>query len=184
MPWREVSVIDERLEFCELAVGATVSFAELCRRFGVSRPTGYRWLRRYQAEGVAGLVDRSTRPRRCPSQTSAEMEQLVVGLREAHPRWGGRKISRRLSDLGYEGVPAPSTVTGILRRHGLLSRQRQPRDHQRFVAAAPNDLWQMDFKGHFGLSDTSRCHPLGVLDDHSRYNVALAACDNQRTGTV
>jgi transposase InsO family protein len=184
MPWREVSVVDERLELCELAVAGTVSFAELCRRFGVSRPTGYRWLRRFQAGGAAGLVDRSTRPLHCPSQTPEEMERLVVGLRKKHPRWGGRKISRRLRDLGHAAVPAPSTVTGILRRHGLVSAEPQRRDHQRFVADEPNDLWQMDFKGHFGLSDGSRCHPLGLLDDHSRYNLALRACGNERTRTV
>jgi len=112
------------------------------------------------------------------------MELLVMAMRDDHPCWGGRKISRRLRDLGFPGVPEPSTVTGILRRWGRLDPLPPPRDHQRFVADEPNDLWQMDFKGDFGLGDGSRCHSFGMLDDHSRYNLALRACADQTTATV
>lgn len=184
MPWRESSVMSERREFCELADAGDVPLAELCRRFGVSRPTGYRWLGRWRAEGVAGLVDRSRRPVWSPARTVGCMELLVLTVREEHPSWGGRKISRRLRDLGFVGVPEPSTVTGILRRWGRLSRLPAPREHQRFEAEAPNDLWQMDFKGDFGLGDGSRCHTFGMLDDHSRFNLALRACIDQTTATV
>lgn len=184
MAWKESSLVSERLEFVRLAEMGTVSFAELCRRFGVSRQTGYLWLERFREEGEAGLLDRSRRPRTFPSQTSEALERLVVDLRGKHPRWGGRKISRVLVREGHERVPAPSTVTGILRRHGLLDGEPKPVAYQRFERAAPNELWQMDFKGWFRLGDTTLCHPFGLLDDHSRFNLRLGACGNQQTSTV
>ncbi|MFH1104666.1 MAG: DDE-type integrase/transposase/recombinase, partial [Actinomycetota bacterium] len=98
--------------------------------------------------------------------------------------WGGRKINRVLVNQGHRGVPAPSTITGILRRHGLVSPTAQPRAYQSWERPSPNDLWQMDFKGWFGLSSGARCHPFGLLDDHSRYNLCLAACTDQTTATV
>jgi transposase InsO family protein len=112
------------------------------------------------------------------------MEALVLELRAFHPAWGGLKLHHRLRQLGHTGVPAPSTITAILERNGLLSPERRlKRDWQRFEALEPNDLWQMDFKGHFA-TDEGRCHPLTVLDDHSRFNICLAACRNERTETV
>ena len=113
MPWKAMSMTDQRREFVRLAESGEVSVAELCRRFGVSRDVGHRLLGRYRAEGEAGLADRSRRPHRSPRQTALEMEARVLAVREEHPAWGGRKIARRLADLGQEGVPAPSTVTEI-----------------------------------------------------------------------
>jgi transposase InsO family protein len=106
-------------------------------------------------------------------------------VRSQHPVWGGRKIRRVLLDDGVGLVPSASTITAILRRHGLLEgpRSGQPREWTRYEHAEPNDLWQMDFKGHFAM-EAGRCHPLTVLDDHSRYALAIGACDNERTGTV
>lgn len=184
VPWRVRELVSERREFVALAESGMVSHSELCRRFGVSRQTGYVWLGRWRREGEGGLVDRSRRPLVSPSRTPVEIEALVVDLRDQHPRWGGRKISRVLQRRGYKMVPAPSTVTGILRRRGKLRAQPEPRAYQPFERAAPNELWQMDFKGWFGLGDQTRCHPFGMLDDHSRYNLALAACSNQQTATV
>ncbi|HLA66022.1 MAG TPA: IS481 family transposase [Acidimicrobiia bacterium] len=184
MSWRECDRVSERLEFVRLAESGAVSFAELCRRFGVSRPTGYQWLGRWRAEGEAGLADRSRRPAHSPSCTDAVMERRVVKLRKRHPRWGGRKISRVLVNQGHRRVPAPSTITGILRRHRLLSPVAPPRGYVSWQRPSPNDLWQMDFKGWFGLSSGQRCHPFGVLDDHSRYNLCLAACADETTATV
>lgn len=177
-------MVGERLEFVRLASSEGVSFTELCRRFGVSRQCGYVWLRRYREEGTAGLVDRSRRPLQSPNRTSLEVEAAVVAVRVEHPRWGGRKISRVLQRTGLVPAPAPSTVTGILRRYGLLAPSREPRAYRRFERDAPNELWQMDFKGWFRLSDGARCHPFGLLDDYSRFNLRLGACLNQRTGTV
>lgn len=186
MPWKSVSVMDQREEFVRLARSGSVSIAELCRRFGISRDTGHRLLRRHAEAGASGLADRCRRPLTSPHRTSASLEAEVLSLREAHPRWGGRKIARRLADLGREGVPAPSTITEILRRHGRLSADESARHRPfvRFEAERPNDLWQMDFKGHFATEQEGRCHPLTVLDDHSRYSLGLRACGNETDVTV
>ena len=137
------------------------------------------------AAGTVGLANRSSRPQFSPRQTPPEVEAVVLQLRAQHPRWGGRKLAARLRMLGHPDVPAPSTITAILRRHGLLdpAHAGKPRDWRRFEHDAPNDLWQMDFKGHVPCG-AGRCHPLTVLDDHSRYSLTLAACSNERTNTV
>lgn len=179
MPFREVSKVQTRREFVTLALRPGANKSELCRRFGISRPTGDKWLERFAAEGVSGLEDRSRRPRSSPRRVSTSTEERVLQLRE-ETGWGGRKIAARLRALGYSKVPSPSTVTDILRRHGRLqSSGRPPGPWQRFERAAPNELWQMDFKGHFAM-DGGRCHPLTILDDHSRYAVCLQAMTNER----
>ena len=186
MAWKDVSVMSQREEFVVLASADGSNVSELCRRFGVSRKTGYKWLSRYAAEGSVGLVDQSRRPLEPAGRTSAEVEQRVLALRRQHPAWGGRKLRRRLQDLKHVAVPVASTITEILRRHGQLNERDgagKP-NVQRFEHAAPNDLWQMDFKGHFPMTRGGRCHPLTVLDDHSRYSIGLRACDNERTETV
>lgn len=185
MPWNTVSAMSLRREFVMLALTAGCNRRELCRRFGISPKTGYKWLHRYQHEGFDGLQERSRRPHYSPVQTNETIEQIIITLRGTHPDWGGRKLRRRLLDLGHRDVPAPSTITDILRRYGLLDPvlAGQARDHQRFEHPYPNGLWQMDFKGHFAL-DRGRCHPLTVLDDHSRFNLALRACDNEQGTTV
>jgi transposase InsO family protein len=177
--------MDSRLEFVRLAEAGGVSVAELCRRFGISRETGFQYLRRYREEGAAGLRDRSRRPHTSPRRTTPVIETHVLDLRDQHPAWGGRKLARRLRDLGVAGVPAVSTVTEVLRRHGKLdpteAAKHQP--FKRFERSAPNELWQMDFKGHFAM-DRGRCHPLTVLDDHSRYSLGLIACADETDETV
>ncbi len=185
MPWKSCSIMESRLEFVLLAERGGVSVAELCRRFGISRQTGHAYLRRHREAGVAGLADRSRRPEGSPRQCAPAIEELVVALRREHPAWGGRKLARRLRDLGVSGVPAPSTVTEILRRHGLLDPAEAAKHTpwQRFERAQPNELWQMDFKGHIALRQ-GRCHPLTVLDDHCRYSLGLAACADETGLTV
>jgi transposase InsO family protein len=114
------------------------------------------------------------------------MEQTVLTLRAAHPVWGGRKIRARLTAQGCGGVPAASTITAILRRHDQIDPQQSTarRSCVRFERPAPNDLWQMDFKGHIGLRNGARCHPLTVLDDHSRFAVALRALQDEQGKSV
>src|SRR5271155_135291 len=167
MPWREVTRVSLREEFVRLAGQAGSNKRELCRRFGISAKTGYKWLGRHAGGGNGGIEDRSRRPRRSPARTAAEIEQRVILLRrEVHGSWGARKLARVLARAGGP-VLAPSTVTGILRRAGLLNHTAAPpRPFQRFQRAAPNELWQMDFKGHFPLFSGAHCHPLTVLDDH------------------
>ena len=191
MPWKVQSPMSVREEFVAFASQPDANVAALCRRFGVSRKTGYKWLARARAGGGGGggapLADRSRRPRTSPSRTSGDVEQLVVTLRQAHPAWGARKLKRRLEDLGHADlVPARSTVNGILARHGLIAPAASAAHAaiRRFERAAPNELWQMDFKGHVATGDGGRCHPLTVLDDHSRFNVLLRACADERLATV
>jgi transposase InsO family protein len=162
MSW-SVSKMSERAEFVRLAQVPGQEFKQACERFRISRKTGYKWLKRWQAEGDAGLVDQSRRPKESPGKSAVKVEASVLKLRGEHPRWGGRKLRQRLLDQGQVGVPSASTITAILDRQGLLSEidgAGQPRGYQRFEHASPNDLWQMDFKGHFALVGGGRCHPL------------------------
>lgn len=184
MPWKETSVKSLRKEFVEFArKGANIS--SLCKRFGISRDTGYKWIRRYEAGGEAALVDRSRRRKNNPPRVSEAIEEAVVKIRMQHRVWGGRKIRRRLQNLGYGDVPAASTITAILKRHGLVDPMESEKctPFERFERKYPNDLWQMDFKGYVSCPE-GRCHPLTVLDDHSRYSIVLQACLNERTETV
>ena len=185
MPWRSSSVPAQRFEFVRLAEQGGVSFVELCHRFGIARSTGYKWLGRYEEEGPGGLTDRSRRPRSSPVQTDSDVEELVCGVRRRFPAWGGRKIRGFLMRQGHTRVPAASTITVILRRNGLMEHEAPPkRGYVRFERAEPNELWAMDFKGDFALTAGGRCYPFGVIDDYSRYSIALAACPNYQTATV
>lgn len=188
MAWKECDRVSERREFVALASTECANMARLCRRFGISRKTGYKWLARHTAEGEAGLSDRSRRPRRVRSPTPDSMERAILAVRDAHPAWGARKIATVLKRKGHPEteLPAPSTITQILHRHGRIgeraSSDRQP--IQRFERAAPNELWQMDFKGEFRTGDRRYCYPLTLLDDHSRYSLCLRACTDQTRQTV
>lgn len=187
MAFREVSVMEQRREFAVLAVAEGANIRELCRRFGISPTIGYKWIARFRREGLAGLVERSRRPTMSPRRTPVAIEAKVLMVRErSNNAWGGRKIKRALEDLGELEIPAASTITEILRRHNRLTEAglaAHPGPWQRFERSSPNELWQMDFKGHFAIHN-GRCHPLTTLDDHSRYNVILAACGNEQSRTV
>ena len=174
-----------RLEFVMLAEQPGANFRELCRWQKISPTTGYKWIKRFRAGGVEALLDQSRRPLSSPAQTPSAVQAAVVKLRREHPAWGGRKLRRVLLDGGQTDLPAASTITDILRRHDLIGRDGQEAagPHQRFERPAPNQLWQLDFKGHFALAN-GRCHPLTALDDHSRFNILLEACDNEREQTV
>jgi transposase InsO family protein len=182
MPWQELSVVDQREEFVGLALTPGANKRELCRRFGIARSKGYKWLARYAAEGRAGLSDRSRRPHRSPTRAAAEVEAEVLRLRQdSNNAWGGRTIAQAMHNERAQVVPAPSTITEILRRYGRLEQRASahPGPYQRFERASPNELWQMDFKGDFATG-RGRCHPLTVLDDHSRYALGVEACGTQQ----
>jgi transposase InsO family protein len=184
MPWRKASIMEQRREFVALAMHEGSNRRELCRRFGISADTGYKWLDRFAA-GDVELADRSRRPHRSPKRSDAATEARVLAVRDAHPAWGARKIVHRLARAGHE-PPAFSTVHEILRRHGRVAPldggPRQP--PQRFEKPAANLLWQMDFKGWVALAGGGRCHPLTMVDDHSRYALCLKACADERSATV
>ncbi len=185
VPWFGGSVESQRVTFCRLVVGGSdVTFTELCSRFGISRKTGYKWLNRYLDGGVESLRDVSRAPHSSPTRTSVEMEGKVLEIRDEHPAWGGRKISRVLSNRGNTNVPSPATITAILRRHDKIqSAEPHAGGFVSFEADKPNDMWQMDFKGWF-MCGTGRCDPFDVLDDYSRYNLCLEAGNSQDGTTV
>ena len=169
MPWRAKGMREQRVEFV-VRVSRGESISELCREYGISRPTGYLWVRRFREQGVAGVETRSHRPFLSPRQTAAGIEARIVELRQQRPDWGARKLAVLLE---REGIRLPViTVHRVLLRHGLVvSHDRHRAATQRFEREQSNQLWQMDFKG------PKECKvpigPLSVLDDHSRYLLAL-----------
>lgn len=181
MPWERKTVSDQRSEFVACVVTGEESMSALCRRYGISRPTGYKWVERWR--GGEDLKDRSHAPFTRPFRTSREMELRIVDVRAAHPTWGARKIRRFLVDKGAGAdLPAASTISAILKRNGLVSEEasQQHTPWRRFERDKPNALWQMDYKGHFGLGNGLRCHGLTILDDHSRYSLCLDAKENEQ----
>ena len=165
-----MEVREQRVAFAVSALRGEKPLRELCAEFGISRPTGYLWLSRYREHGVEGIAERSRRPRRSPSQTAWMAERRVVDLRLRYPDWGARKLQAVLAEQGLRLTA--STVHRILLRYDLVREQdRHAAATGRFERERPNELWQMDFKGpkhsHGGVG------PLSVLDDHSRYAIAL-----------
>jgi transposase InsO family protein len=175
MPWQEICAMRERTRFVVEACAATESMSELCRQFGVSRKTGYKWLARYVGEGPAGLVDRRRIARHRPHSVEEAVREAVLDLRGEHPSWGPRKLAAKLARMHPElQVPAPSTIGELLHVAGLtVSRRRRrhvpPRTEPLAHATGPNAVWCADFKGDFALGDGSRCFPPTISDAHSRY---------------
>jgi len=196
MPWKTPeTIMDLKIEFVQLAAQPEANMSQLCRRYHISRPTGYKWLRRYQAEGLDGLAARSRRPHTSPNTTPPAIVQQIVEARHRDPGWGGRKLRRHLLNQAEAGqiplvpaqIPAASTITLILARHALLAPPADPsrRGHwQRFERATPNELWQLDFKGEFRVANGAYCYPLTLIDDHSRFCLTVAACPDQQRQTV
>ena len=166
MPWRTESVMDQRVEFVLRARRGEETMAALCRQYGISRPTGYLWLHRYQAVGsVTGLAEHSRWPLYSPRRTAAEIAATVVALRD-EKGWGGRKIAKVLERRGLQ--VAPATAQRILKRSGRVSKAAAAKATQRFARAQCNEMAQMDFKGEYTLP-AEKCYPLSLLDDCSRY---------------
>ena len=160
--------------FVELSEREEMSVADLCREYGISRPTGYRWINRYNERGPEGLVDRSRRPHSCSHATLEPIENAILVLRAKHPSWGARKLKAGLEMLQTDVVwPAASTFGNILSRAGLTSPQKRKRttpcSEPFSLVTGPNQLWCMDFKGYFITDDGKRCDPFTITDAHSRY---------------
>jgi len=175
MPWKESRIVDQRLQFLSSYQKDEMSISELCREFGVSRPTGYRWLNRYKEVGPEGLLDLSSKPHSCSHATPEAQEQAILALRGRHPSWGPRKLKARLEKLEPRvGWPAASTFGSILNRAGLCSPRKKKKRTTPYSTpfsevTAPNQLWCMDFKGYFSTGDCTRCDPFTITDAHSRY---------------
>ncbi len=175
-----------RKEFIQLATQKNTSLSELCRRFKISRPTGYKWLNRFEIEGEKGLQDQSRKPSYSPSKTCENLEKIIIDVRKEHPAWGGRKIKAYLIEQkGLQVLISSCTISAILKRAGLID-PAESKKHiawKRFEHDTPNALWQMDFKGFFKVGDLP-CYPLTILDDHSRFAISLQACMNESIQSV
>jgi transposase InsO family protein len=191
MPWKEVSVMEERLRFiARLLDGEGMS--AVCREFGISRKTGYKIWDRYRQDGLEALCDRSRRPVRYANQLPDQVERLIVSTKKDKPHWGARKIReilvRKLA--GDVRIPAQSTVHAVLDRHGLVKRARKRQRAYKAEGTAlsagvrPNDLWCTDFKGEFKLGNRQYCYPLTVSDHASRYLLMCEAFDSTKERPV
>ena len=191
MPWKEVSVMEERLRFvARLLDGEGMS--AVCREFGISRKTGYKIWDRYRQDGLEALCDRSRRPVRYANQLPDQVERLIVSTKKDKPHWGARKIReilvRKLA--GDVRIPAQSTVHAVLDRHGLVNRARKRQRACKAEGTAlsagvrPNDLWCTDFKGEFKLGNHQYCYPLTVSDHASRYLLMCEAFDSTKERPV
>jgi transposase InsO family protein len=180
MPWEKRTVEKQRIEFVEEILRGENSKSELCRRYGITRRTGDKWLNRFKRGET--LADRSHAPFHTPNKTPHEIESAVLEKRRKHPAWGPRKIHRILEREARIQVPAPSTIADILKRNGCISEEasQAAKPYKRFQKAVSNEMWQTDFKGYFTMLDSNRCYPLTVLDDYSRYSLCVDAKGNER----
>ena len=184
MPWKECSVMDERLQFVARRL-AGEPMAELCREFGISRKTGYKIFDRYQETGLRGLTDRSRRPYRFANQLPFQLSNVILDLKREHPSWGARKLRdrlrRRFADIP---IPAQSTIHAVLDRNGLVERRGRARRRAQGTALSvgqkPNELWCTDYKGEFLLGNRQYCYPLTVTDHASRFLLACEALSSTR----
>lgn len=188
MSWKETCVMEEREKFCREVFAQNLTFSEICHRFGVSRPTGYKWIERFEESGRSGLSDHSRARLTQAHEVADEMVQQLVNLRVKHPTWGPKKLVAWMLLRGVENVPAPSTVGEILKRHGLVAARKR-RHHASQTGpllpfgdiVEPNELWCADFKGWFLTGDGCRCDPLTISDTSSRL---LLRCQvTQKTNT-
>lgn len=190
MPWKVNSVVEQRKEFIEEYEGGLVTMAELCRIYEISRETGYKWVKRYEQYGWAGLEDLSRAPQRHPNQTAAELEERIVNLRREHPRWGPLKLQAYLRAKDSRKTwPAASTIGELLKREGLIVprkvRRKTPAYTQPFAEAKqPNQVWCMDFKGWFRTRDGERIDPFTLSDACSRYLLRCQAVEKTNTEQV
>lgn len=192
MPWKENSVVDQRLEFVMRALHAEAPLAELCQEYGISRKTGYKWKERFLCGGLPALQDDSRRPERSPEALPEQVVCEVVRLKQAHRTWGARKLQALYQRLhGQEQTPSESSFKRVLDRCGLVEH-RQPRRKSEqagrlqcgIAAQKPNELWTVDFKGWWHSSDQQRCEPLTVRDAYSRYLLCVRPLADACSETV
>ncbi len=174
MPWKESTTSDGRVKFIAQLLAGDTTMTDLCHRFGVSRKTGYKWKKRYDAGGPMALLDLSRRPHRHPSAVAQSARDAILEMRHEHPTWGGRKIRARLERLHPDECwPAPSTIHRLIESAGLV-RLKQRRKTVRYAeplgaASRPNEIWCMDFKGSFECGNGERCDTFTVTDAFSRF---------------
>ena len=172
MPWESKTVEELRKEFV-LAASGNVNFSALCREFGITRKTGYKWVERYSEE--LSLSDKSRKPFNIANKTPDEIEQLIIALRLENPGWGAKKLKEVLERKGFK-IPCIRTVNNILNRYGCIPAE-ESKKHKPFIRFEKdrcNEMWQTDFKGEFKMADKNYCYPLNIFDDHSRFVIKIA----------
>ena len=192
MPWKVGTMSELRLNFVHEVVHLKKTIVQSCRKYGISRKTGYKWLTRYRKDASSVLIDRSRRPVRSPSRSEAKIEAEVLSVRDQFG-WGAPKIWAYLRNRneGLEksesalSLPSERTIGNILRRHGRIESEKAPESVPPtfFERSKPHELWQCDFKGPLEV-ERRRVHPFTVLDDHSRFLMALRVCVNVQMGTA
>ena len=184
MAWEERTVEQMRKEFVRRVLAQEGSKAALCREYGISRPTGDKWIERFRTG--QDLSDRSRAPKSVPGRISPELEAEIVRLRRQYPALGAVKLHRIMENAGYTGLPCARTFNNVFRRHNLIGQEESAAatPHRRFEKAFPNEMWQGDFKGHFRMKNGHRCHPLNIIDDCSRFNLCIEALENETFDAV
>ena len=189
MPWKVSELMSERMGFV-LRLERGERMSDLCREYGISRKTGYKFLSRFRAEGAAGLMDKSRRPWRHPNQTPPEVVELVAAQRRAHPTWGPKKL-RWVLEREYPGVklPAQSTIALILKQCGFVKprtrrRKASPSLGPLRVCKRPNEVWSIDFKGQFRMGNRRYCYPLTLTDNFSRMILACEALESTKATPI
>ena len=178
MSWKTINVMDQRTRFVVLSKQGLKSMKALCEDFGISTKTGYKWINRVSEEGLEnGIKEKSRRPKNIPIKVSNKVETAFIDLRKKYPYWGARKLIERYNKTNKNKTPCERTVNRIIERNGLLDESnRHVLATKRFEREHPNDLWQMDYKGEFRYGNSgNKCYPLTIVDDHSRYDLALRA---------
>lgn len=172
MPWERKTVEDQRREFAEAAT-RTKNFSSLCREFGITRRTGYKWIER--ARTSEGYSDRSHARKNVCNKTDIKTENLILSVRNENPGWGAKTIRQVLLNQGYEELPCVKTVNNILKRNGFITDEESLKHtaFTRFEKDKCNEMWQTDFKGEFLTEDGVPCFPLDIIDDHSRYLIKI-----------
>jgi transposase InsO family protein len=184
MAWEERTVEQMREEFVRRVLAQEQSKTALCREYGISRPTGDKWIERFQTG--QSMSDQSRAPKTIPGRIPAELEDKIVQLRKQYPAIGAVKLRRMMEDAGHTDLPCARTFNNIFRRHDLIGQEESAAATpiQRFEKAVPNEMWQADFKGHFRMKNGYRCHPLNILDDCSRFNLCIEALENETYDAV
>jgi len=189
MPWKDTEKMDQKIEFAMKALSAA-SFTELCREYGISRKTGYKWRERFVADGIAGMEEETRKPHGHAAELGEEVVCRIVRLKEAHRHWGARKI-RELYRRKHKGdLPSESSFKRVLERAGMTEKRRRQRREQsgrleaQVEILAPNDLWTVDFKGWWRGGERKRIEPLTVRDAKSRYILEMHMVENAKTETV
>lgn len=171
MPWKETRLETMREEFVKRVLSHEKSKSALCREYGISRPTGDKWIARYLAGEK--MKDLSRAPKSRPNKTDSEIEKKIVEYRKQYPAIGAVKMRRIMENDNYTDIPSARTFNEIFKRNGLITKEASEAatPYERFEKSYPNEMWQADFKGHFAMENGVRCHPLNIIDDYSRMNL-------------